>query len=190
MNKLAIPAILVATVLVAGIFAFSPVEQASTVHTDIIAQTQSTVVSAGPFTVDDDTDDGTICLDLDAGEGQMTILAAYIVTNDMEGTAQVAVDSIELDGADCDATPSVTINVLDLGPNAIIADVGAAPFETSEFLYTNSGLGELTKITVTDNMIIEIDVTEGTDADTFTYTIDFIVETTGSDTAAIVEDLP
>jgi len=33
MNKLTIPAILVATVMVAGIFAFMPVEQASTVHT-------------------------------------------------------------------------------------------------------------------------------------------------------------
>ena len=33
MNKLAIPAILAATVLVAGIFAFMPVQQASTVHT-------------------------------------------------------------------------------------------------------------------------------------------------------------
>ena len=32
MNKLTIPAILVATVMVAGIFAFMPVEQASTVH--------------------------------------------------------------------------------------------------------------------------------------------------------------
>jgi len=36
MNKLAIPAILVATVMVAGIFAFMPVQQASTVHTTII----------------------------------------------------------------------------------------------------------------------------------------------------------
>jgi len=33
MNKLAIPALLVATVMVAGAFAFMPVEQASTVHT-------------------------------------------------------------------------------------------------------------------------------------------------------------
>ena len=37
MNKLTIPAILVATVMVAGIFAFMPVQQASTVHTTIIA---------------------------------------------------------------------------------------------------------------------------------------------------------
>jgi len=39
MNKLMIPAILAATVLVAGIFAFMPVEQASTVHTTIQAST-------------------------------------------------------------------------------------------------------------------------------------------------------
>jgi len=32
LNKLVIPAILVATVMVAGIFAFSPVQSASTVH--------------------------------------------------------------------------------------------------------------------------------------------------------------
>ena len=38
MNKLAIPAILAATVLVTGIFAFMPVEQASTVHTTIGTQ--------------------------------------------------------------------------------------------------------------------------------------------------------
>lgn len=43
MNKLAIPAILVAIVMVAGIFAFSPIEQASTVHTTI-QNTQQTVV--------------------------------------------------------------------------------------------------------------------------------------------------
>ena len=36
MNKLAIPAILAAIVLVAGIFAFMPVQQASTVHTTLI----------------------------------------------------------------------------------------------------------------------------------------------------------
>ena len=37
MNKLAIPAILLATVMVAGIFAFSPIEKATSVHTTITA---------------------------------------------------------------------------------------------------------------------------------------------------------
>ena len=35
MNKLTIPSILAATVLIAGIFAFMPVEKASTVHVTI-----------------------------------------------------------------------------------------------------------------------------------------------------------
>ncbi len=42
MNKFTIPAILVVTVLVAGIFAFMPVEKASTVHTTLGSSTQST----------------------------------------------------------------------------------------------------------------------------------------------------
>jgi len=40
MNKLVIPAILVATVMVAGIFAFMPVEQAVTIHDTVVADLQ------------------------------------------------------------------------------------------------------------------------------------------------------
>ena len=35
MNKIIIPTLLIATVIAAGFFAFSPVEQASTIHTTI-----------------------------------------------------------------------------------------------------------------------------------------------------------
>ena len=55
-----IPAILVATVMVAGIFAFMPVEQASTVHDTIIASTtdirqiQQTIVFDATAAVDND----------------------------------------------------------------------------------------------------------------------------------------
>jgi len=44
MNKLAIPAILAIIVIIAGIFAFSPVEKAATVHTTI-QNTQQAVVA-------------------------------------------------------------------------------------------------------------------------------------------------
>ena len=60
MNKLTIPAILVATVMVAGIFAFMPVQQASTVHDTIIASTtdirqiQQTIVFDATAAVDND----------------------------------------------------------------------------------------------------------------------------------------
>jgi len=42
LNKFTIPVILVATVLVAGIFAFMPVEKASTVHTTLQSSTAAT----------------------------------------------------------------------------------------------------------------------------------------------------
>jgi len=53
MNKLVIPAILVATVMVAGIFAFIPVEQATTVHTTVVADLQG----GGGLDHDDISDD-------------------------------------------------------------------------------------------------------------------------------------
>ena len=53
MNKLVIPGILAATVLVAGMFAFMPVEKASTVHTTILAQATraTTMLTFDPTTV-------------------------------------------------------------------------------------------------------------------------------------------
>jgi len=44
MKKLAIPAILAATIMVAGAFAFMPVEQASTVHNSVIASLEETAL--------------------------------------------------------------------------------------------------------------------------------------------------
>ena len=59
MNKLAIPAILVATVMVAGMFAFIPVEQASTVHLSgtVIAVIGPGGIGVGDFATDSITAD-------------------------------------------------------------------------------------------------------------------------------------
>ena len=54
MNKFAIPAILAATVMVAGMFAFMPVEQASTVHTTSGNSAIQEVVSVVPAAADND----------------------------------------------------------------------------------------------------------------------------------------
>ena len=94
-RKLTIPAILAATLLVAGIFAFMPVEQASTVHTTIINNLQTQAITAGPFTVDAEGDDGDICINLAAGDGEMKIFAIFVNTTDMEGTAQLNIDGFE-----------------------------------------------------------------------------------------------
>jgi len=76
MNKLTIPAILVATVMVAGIFAFMPVQQASTVHDTILAGTSE--IRTASFNGNDcknDADDGTLTLTLDAATDAALVVA-------------------------------------------------------------------------------------------------------------------
>lgn len=53
MKKIVIPAILTATVLIAGMFAFMPIEKASTVHTTVLAQAAkaTTVVDLSGVTI-------------------------------------------------------------------------------------------------------------------------------------------
>ena len=190
-RKLAIPAILAATVLVAGIFAFMPIEQASTIHTTVIDDLQTQVITAGPFTVDAEGDDGDICIDLAANEGEMKIFSAFIDTTDMEGTAQIEITGLELDGDDCDATPSITFDTFAIVAFPI-ADVGVLPFEDSEILaLISSQNAEIPiPVTVSDNVIISIDAVLGNDGDGYTYTITFVVETSDGATPTILEDLP
>ena len=86
MNKLAIPAILAATVLVAGIFAFSPVEQASTVHLTI-----SSDISGAPTTVTDTV----TTLDLNADNA----FHHFVLTSEVPFT----IHDIEVEGTIVDA---------------------------------------------------------------------------------------
>jgi len=74
MKKLAIPAILAATVMVAGMFAFMPIEQASTVHTTVTANTNELIeiASASAINLDDDpqtlmtaTNSGIVCYEIE-----------------------------------------------------------------------------------------------------------------------------
>ena len=56
MNKVVIPAILTATVLIAGLFAFMPIEKAETVHTSIIAASGVSIHALLKTLPDDGTD--------------------------------------------------------------------------------------------------------------------------------------
>ena len=70
MNKIAIPALLVATVMVAGMFAFAPVEQASTVHTTIIGESMIPfIVDCAEVTIVDGSDDGEDSADDGSDDG-------------------------------------------------------------------------------------------------------------------------
>jgi len=77
MNKLVIPSILVATVLVAGIFAFAPVNQVSTVHTTLqqtigTAQEDSLVFTTATV---DPAIDFAVTVD---GNGTFTLTQLYL----------------------------------------------------------------------------------------------------------------
>jgi len=100
MNKLTIPTILVATVMVAGIFAFMPVEQASTVHTtlgqlNVGSNTDvDTSVAAGLVVVATSTTikQGTVCLtytDNVGGVDTPDLLVSYDATDTDTGIANV-----------------------------------------------------------------------------------------------------
>lgn len=117
MNKLTIPAILVATVMVAGAFAFMPVEQATTVHTTITAATAKVVlVTSGDCIPTDAT--GTNCdlLDVTIPVGTngmlLSTLVTYVVGADTTADA-VNFALLEINGATTTVDPSSALTSSD-----------------------------------------------------------------------------
>ncbi|MCH7648731.1 MAG: hypothetical protein IIA83_09010 [Thaumarchaeota archaeon] len=112
MNKIAIPAILAATVMIAGIFAFMPVEQATTVHTSGTITIANDAITAAKIATDALTSDeladsfvteiGTLdrgwnwhVLDDTSGGAQDVILIPAVTDKDYSGRVVVsALDAI------------------------------------------------------------------------------------------------
>ena len=108
MKKLAIPAILTVTVLLAGIFAFGPVEEASTVHTTILASNTEIVSVAAvdlsnagaDFSCDNNADDGTITFTLDAGTDSAELISLYVITSEATDAGDFLAIDINADGTE------------------------------------------------------------------------------------------
>ena len=101
MNKIAIPAILTATVMVAGMFAFMPVEQASTVHTSTAAtetQTKLIRVASAACTIVDANGDGDCNISVNIAAGTPAIFR-FIEVMVVEG-ADTAGDTFNYDPLD------------------------------------------------------------------------------------------
>jgi len=80
MNSITIPSLLAATILVAGIFAFMPIEEASTVHTTIQANTsQISVVTDQSVVANTASDFRVTC---GAGSAGCRILDIYLDNDD------------------------------------------------------------------------------------------------------------
>jgi len=110
MNKLTIPAILAATVLVAGIFAFMPVEQASTVHDTIIGE-NTQIISVDSTAADFAYTDND---ELRISSSEPYQLIGVTCTNDDSADADAVVDFpnlvVTVDGS-VDVTDVNSVNV-------------------------------------------------------------------------------
>ena len=119
-KKITIPAILTVTVLLAGIFAFSPIEEASTVHTTILDASYETKRIAvndqsnanADFSCDNNADDGTVTFTLD-GATDSAVLVSLIIDVDEATDAgdnlaiDINADDIEIStGAGYDGAPA------------------------------------------------------------------------------------
>ena len=87
MNKIIIPLIVAVTVLIVGVFALIPVEKASTVHDQIIAQTGITTASATSTVEDADI----VITCGTAGDG-CVIWNVYVDDDDLDGSDDVVLD--------------------------------------------------------------------------------------------------
>jgi len=161
MNKLTIPVILVATVMVAGIFAFMPVQQATTVHTTIIAEVDDILELRSIANTDLTGYDAAKELTIEGAAGvQFQILAIYLEPgtggDPLDATDDTSFDAIDIDGVTIDgfaAVASVDLSadgyeLIDLMIDATVALVGNDfDFEVGT-LVAGPGAGESLSVTV------------------------------------------
>ena len=170
MNKLTMPAILVATVMVAGVFAFMPVEQASTVHTtiqgaggtsldDVLAASMITEVEAVSVT--------------DSNTGDIVTLACtedYILMGLTADYAVIDIDDdllIEADGVDVLTREGDDGEMQIDGVALIFAPIGALAAEAITITFTDADNGGDEDVDLTATVLVAEDGTC-----TFTQTTD------------------
>jgi len=126
MNKLTIPTILVATVMVAGMFAFMPVEQASTVHT---TGTTVAVIGAGGIGVGDFAT-ASITADAIATNAIGSDELAATATTELQGLQLVTVASLDFSTTiTCSATGAsflIHYQISDLADGEVITIGGTS----------------------------------------------------------------
>ena len=165
MNKLTIPAILVATVMVAGIFAFIPVEQASTVHTTIQANTMKLVTVSTTCTATDAT--ATACdIGVNIPTGESFVLVGYVSTNGIGGDGTA--DDFDMGALVINGATST------IDPAAHATTATTATTATANFGGTGAGAGTITADPSGTSSGLETD-------DTLTVTMTFMIEGDSAD---------
>ena len=160
MNKLTIPAILVATVMVAGIFAFIPVEQASTVHTtSILPGTVGLGCATEAVTLLATPDEDEILFTF-TGEGSPILIKTITVigTTGVVGGELIGFKAVSAGGV------STSVDTADLFITAIAEGSGADDAPGIELMnamdndpiYVTTSLGLIIDDTAADNDVDEV----------------------------------
>jgi len=178
MNKLTIPTILAATVMVAGIFAFIPVEQASTVHT-----TGTLTVSAATIALvaDEMLEFREITgVDVDFDALQAITITGALATDEFQlfsliiqpgvgGTPVGVTEEVNIDGATVDGTTLLITNLVD-------TDITAAGLEL---------ITQLDMFLPPAGNVIDFEMTAGTaapaDGETLTITAKILIRNSAAD---------
>jgi len=163
MNKIAIPALLVATVMVAGIFAFVPVEQASTIHT---TSSSGLITEVETSTILDDSsaDTHTITYTFDSDSIVYGIHIALPTT----------------ESADNYDIASVTVNGAALLEDTTFTNPGANVDLDENWLQTYAHAQFPLHVEANDTIVIAIeedDVNDGATDDTLTVTFVYSANT-------------
>ena len=153
MNKVTIPTILAMTILVAGLFALMPIDQAATVHTTITADTQTNA----------DDQERALAVVISAGAGAVLEEAPVLISFD--GSALVGVMAAKL--LDSDGGGAVDIECFNLAANIagvtdIVDDNNIDDVATAALGATLAAQGDDTAAALPGNCeAITVDITAG-----------------------------
>ena len=149
LNKVVIPVILAVTISIAGIFAFMPIDMASTVHTTLQSSSAATNQTT---TITDDIADEVRDQD------------RYIYWN-IDATATIT-DMILIPDTDVDIDGIITVTLVDEGASSFslvnCQDAGGANLQINAALDTINDVGTIDSFTLPDDCeSIEVDVANG-----------------------------
>ena len=129
MNKIVIPAILIVTVFIAGIFAFMPIDKATTVHTTLA--TTASVLAQTPerdVAVKSKTDIGTSTIDLiDVSvDKDFTVEIGQFLVESTSGDGTVIVTGIKIEDGDGN-----DFDTIEFADETITANTGRTVFPSN-----------------------------------------------------------
>ena len=159
MSKLTIPTILTATIIVAAIFAFAPIDQASTVHDNIVAAVaQETAIIYDAATIADPGDSATSTVDL---------ADAATAGNTIAGTVCFEITTVDSDTATLQVTTSdgvtqilnVAANDLDAGCQVFAGqDLETALLEVGDNTAADATVDGIVYFTESSNVSTDTDL--------------------------------